>query len=458
MADCITMIVALLLLFFIDESNCMWNVLYDRFEETFRYDDAKFMKSNNTQIARWINPPRMKVRYDDGWEAISTPIKAPSLVPTKYPTKHPIKTKGKRDAKHIIKLYSINRENEFPSNMFGIHHLENYMMHNYFKNPYDQILAKRAHSTHPKSDKIQIYQTNVDIIYEDIYRFFATLYQPNLQSNEVYSSLLQTVSNLKEANMSHIFSDIYAVLALKNQNDSHALDLCHHLHQSHNNQTTESLFIDHNLMPVVLDFCINALDAIFDLVMKELHFVCNPKQFPCCVTLIIRSHMNLKNNIWQKMRVLINAFQNTVERMYDGELVKDRIVQIAEGLNGFNLQIVAIKEDLEITSILYEWMELYNSSTIYIVSDVLHHRVLETLLLYFDDVRMNKYFAQKIKKKFHMMQIPKLNVTKLGTKPKKTKNKKSSARSRNHDIITLANCMDVIHYQSMTQFIQHQSS
>ena len=504
---------------FISLCSAAMDVEYNRLDGSFRYYDIRSTEMINVRVTQ---TPQRIVRYDDEWSAIKKPThypthspttmeptrqptptpslfptshptnrpttpkptNIPTSSPTKLPTKQPSKTDdellaehrsqskqsiaSKQSTKHIIKLYSTNRDNTYPTNAEPRKELETHLLRD--RAQFDQMLVKRSLFKHPQSEKIKICQTNIDIVFEGIYNFFEIMYQPQIHSPDLYLFLMQTVSDLRIAKMNDIFYDIHSHLIEANLNNSNAIELGLHMMEFYKDESfqvnTDPTF-DHSVIPMVLDFFITVFDKLLTLKLKELDMLCKPSRFPLPLKHVITEQIRRNVNMSVNMNVLVRAFQKTVKAKYeDTELsIKDRIVRISEGLYRFTLSLVDIKDDLEIFNLINQWMKTHKASTIYVISEFIDHKFLETLLLYLgDDIRFEKYFAQKMKKKFRMISVPKLNITKqialtVESKDSTTKRKKKKKKctekmqpsenlkngSLNHDVIKLVKgtkCMD----------------
>ena len=291
--------------------------------------------------------------------------------------------------KHVIKLFSVT-----PHDHATMLELESYLIvddHNY-----DLVLIPRATPTLSRSDKIRAYQTDIDIAFEDICHFFRILYKTKTNPDDDGSAfLMRAIVDFHKVNLSDTFHEIYSTPT-----------------------------IDHSAVAMILDLVINAFEKIYNLKLIELNALCTLNKFPLAFKPIIFDRINLIHHLKKALLECAPV---------------ERIKYLARRLDVFSLKLIAIKEDYEIANILNQCIQPHlheKSPIICVVSDFMHHRILEALLLHLDDgIQFEKYYANPMKTDFQMIPAPKLNVTKHFTVIAKSKAKKKKKKSRKPVVI-----------------------
>ena len=405
----------------------------------------------NEELQHWLHQ-KERARYDDGWSAISRssmnlshgPItkkskssarrkdsspKSDEQLLREHQVKHGIKSQP--SLLHKVKLYSIDADIIREDKDRGLDLIQALEMDLMRDKQIDKLLVDRILPCHRVTSKIEEYQTDVDVVFDDIATFHAIISETDrrTQFHSLYQCVFQTVANLKGIGLNQTFYDIYRSLVLQYQNISNVLVICHDLQRFFEN--THSIhdqqgFIDDSVVPMMMDFFILLFDRLFVLKMSEFAAVCSvkPKYFPHRLNVFVQNQREWNVNLTLSMGLVIHEFARTVGYMrcpqhYNSGLIQERFDYLITRMNTLSSMFVGVKEDFEIMNLIHQCIknEKSRSLTICIVSDLINHEMLETLLLYFDEIRYEKYIAQSIGgksklRRFRMISALKMNVTK----------------------------------------------
>ena len=151
-------------------------------------------------------------------------------------------------------------------------------------------------------------------------------------------------------------------------------------------------------------------------------------------------------NISLSVRRLGSTFGSTKHLWHDTNDWSVEIRQIMEplinSLSDACIKFVSLKEDFQLIDIICQCIKSQKEpATIYIVSELIDHSLLEILLSFIDDIEFEKYYAQSLdastKRSFRMIPVPKLEVVIVKETQSAKKRKKKKRKSKQHDIIRL---------------------
>merc|ERR1712228_1074642 len=105
----------------------------------------------------------------------------------------------------------------------------------------------------------------------------------------------------------------------------------------------------------------------------------------------ISNQIQENKNIFHKIRLLVSELGRS--KLYSLNQIKTELKGHLNALFILSLQLCDIKQDFEIINWIKSHLHKKKSSTIYIVLDAVNHEILETFLLYFDNIEFEKYYA-----------------------------------------------------------------
>ena len=393
------------------------------------FDDIKYEKYS----AHALGGKGMKKKY----RMVSIPLlNITKQVKALKDTKR--KSSKQRDrVEHVVKLFSVMNYTED-----AMVELESDLIRE--NQHYDKIMIADKLFQHPKSNKIATYKTKIDLLFVDIYQFFYVVNHPEVKDSDWYEVFAKTVLELRQmgAMMNSTFYDLYSVLFDSYRNDTYALNLCHDMRVLYEDRwstdATKDYPVDCSVISFILDFFLNLFERILTVKVEELNEICGSNhRFPVTMNRMIDEQKNKNGKIFEEIKRIIRECKgySKVLRHANFSLVSVEMMfePLMRPLHVVISELVQVKADFEAMNLINQWIQERKSEslTVFILSDLMHHRVLETLLLYFEDIRFEKYYAQtlpnKMKKKYLMTPVPKLNVTKcLGSKQKKKRNKQTT--------------------------------
>ena len=324
---------------------------------------------------------------------------------------------------HTIKIFPLSRYSE-PAML----ELEKHLIRNRANQwNFDKILVDDILPEHPSSHKISTYNTKIDLKFIEIYQFFVAILDSNVSFNKLNELLAITVLNLKELSLQGAFHGIYASLIKEYGNDSNAITLCEDIRNLYEDtwsiNTTNEVVVEHGVISLIIDFFLKVFNRVMVMKMNELDDLCNPNRFPLAMDQMVIEQRRQNMDLHQQIEAILEKFQQTSDHYkqinYTFCQIQRQFEPMVNVLHDFVAEVVEIKADFEILNIINQYIQRDESSTIYIVSDLIDHEILETALLYFDDydIQFEKYIAQTLKKKhwkkkYLMMPAPKLSVRK----------------------------------------------